>query len=480
MTKPGRDYSETLFLPKTEFPMRAGLPQKEPEILARWERIGLYEQLRNRSRGRTKFVLHDGPPYANGDVHMGTALNKILKDVVTRSQQMLGHDSNYVPGWDCHGLPIEWMIEEQYRAKGKNKDAVPIVEFRRECRAFAQHWISVQREQFKRLGGTGDWAHPYSTMDFAAEAQIARELMKFVQNGTLYRGSKPVMWSVVEQTALAEAEVEYHDYVSDQVWVKFPVQMLAAGSDIDRKLAAAAIVIWTTTPWTIPGNRAISFAPRIEYGFYEVVDAPADNWAKPGERFILADKLAADVFQQARVAEFKRLESVSANQLAMLLCQHPLKGFGGDYDFQVPLLAGDHVTDDAGTGFVHTAPGHGREDFDVWTANAAKLAERGINTVIPYTVDENGAFTDHPPAFPAPPRGFTGKRGLTAKGDKGDATDAVIEALKQAGMLIARGRLKHQYPHSWRSKKPVIFRNTPQWFIAMDKPIADTASAAKP
>jgi isoleucyl-tRNA synthetase len=474
MTDAARDYSETLFLPKTDFPMRAGLPQKEPELLARWQKLDIYKRLRTAARGRPKFVLHDGPPYANGHIHIGTALGKILKDIVVRSQQMLGYDSPYVPGWDCHGLPIEWKVEEEYRAKGKNKEDVPVIEFRAECRRFAEHWLGVQRTEFMRLGGVGDWDQYYSTMSYPAEAQIARELMKFVQNGTLYRGSKPVMWSVVEQTALAEAEVEYKDYVSDQVWVKFPVRMSAVGtSDIDRKLATAAIVIWTTTPWTIPGNRAISFSPRIEYGLYEVVDAPADNWAKPGERFILADKLAADVFQQARVAEFKRLESVSPNQLAMLLCQHPLKGFGGDYDFQVPLLAGDHVTDDAGTGFVHTAPGHGREDFEVWTANAARLAQRGINTVIPYTVDENGAFTDHAP-------GFTGKRVLTDKGEKGDANDAVIEALKQAGMLIARGRLKHQYPHSWRSKKPVIFRNTPQWFIAMDKPIADAAGAAKP
>ena len=294
-----RDYSETLFLPKTDFPMRAGLPQKEPQLLARWHQLGLYERLRAAAAGLPKFILHDGPPYANGNIHIGHALNKILKDVVTRSQQMLGFDSNYVPGWDCHGLPIEWKIEEEYRAKGKNKDAVPLVEFRRECRAFAAHWVEVQREEFKRLGVEGDWAHPYSTMDFAAEAQIAREIMKFAQNGTLYRGSKPVMWSVVEKTALAEAEVEYEDYVSDQVWVKFPVR---TSPGPNRKLAGAALVIWTTTPWTIPGNRAISYSPKIEYGLYEVVDAPAGNWAKPkGERLVLADKLAAEVFQQARV-----------------------------------------------------------------------------------------------------------------------------------------------------------------------------------
>ncbi|MEA2956723.1 MAG: isoleucyl-tRNA synthetase, partial [Alphaproteobacteria bacterium] len=469
-----RDYSETLFLPKTDFPMRAGLPQKEPQLLARWHRLGLYERLRAAAAGLPKFILHDGPPYANGNIHIGHALNKILKDVVTRSQQMLGFDSNYVPGWDCHGLPIEWKIEEEYRAKGKNKDAVPLVEFRRECRAFAAHWVEVQREEFKRLGVEGDWAHPYSTMDFAAEAQIAREIMKFAQNGTLYRGSKPVMWSVVEKTALAEAEVEYEDYVSDQVWVKFPVRMSAADtSEANRKLASAAILIWTTTPWTIPGNRAISFSQKIEYGLYEVLDAPSGNWAKPGDRFVLADKLAADVFQHARVTAFKKLDSVSVDDLAIMSCEHPLKGFAGDYGFQVPLLAGDHVTDDAGTGFVHTAPGHGREDFEVWTGNAAKLAARGINTTIPYTVDADGRFTDHAP-------GLIGKRVLTDKGDKGDANEAVIKALVDAGMLLARGRLKHQYPHSWRSKKPVIFRNTPQWFIAMDKPIADSSGKATP
>src|SRR5882757_4045027 len=367
MTDAARDYSETLFLPKTDFPMRAGLPQKEPEILARWEKLGLYERLRAAAKGRVKFVLHDGPPYANGNIHIGHALNKILKDVVTRSQQMMGSDSNYVPGWDCHGLPIEWKIEEEYRAKGRNKDAVPINEFRRECRAFAQHWIDVQRLEFKRLGVEGDWDHPYSTMDYAAEAQIARELMKFVANGTLYRGSKPVMWSVVEKTALAEAEVEYEDYTSDTVWVKFPVARAAVDSaDGDATELAfnlvnwgTSVVIWTTTPWTLPGNRAISFSPKIDYSVYRITDAPADNWAKTGDTLILADKLAADVFKQARVAGYEKLRDVPASVLAGMVASHPLQSKG--YDFDVPLLAGDHVTDDAGTGFVHTAPGHGRE-----------------------------------------------------------------------------------------------------------------------
>jgi isoleucyl-tRNA synthetase len=469
-----RDYSTTLFLPQTEFPMRAGLPQKEPEILSRWARLGIYARLREAAKGRTKFVLHDGPPYANGNIHIGTALNKILKDVVTRSQQMLGYDSNYVPGWDCHGLPIEWKIEEDYRAKGKNKDAVPINEFRAECRAFAQHWLGVQREEFKRLGVEGDWAHPYTTMSFAAEAQIARELMKFAANGTLYRGSKPVMWSVVEKTALAEAEVEYEDYTSDTIWAKFPVAF--AFGDRFKALNEAywntSIVIWTTTPWTIPGNRAISYSPKVAYSLYKVTDAAADNWAKTGDLLIMADKLAEDVFKQARVIAFERVRAVPPDDLAQLGCAHPLKGVEDSYRFIVPLLAGDHVSDDAGTGFVHTAPGHGREDFDVWTANARELEARGVNSAIPYTVDANGAFTDHAP-------GFTGRRVLTDKGEKGDANDAVIKALAAAGNIIARGRLKHQYPHSWRSKKPVIFRNTPQWFIAMDRPVADDAGNAK-
>jgi isoleucyl-tRNA synthetase len=466
-----RNYSETLFLPKTDFPMRAGLPQREPEILARWQKLGLYGRLRAAGKGRTKFVLHDGPPYANGNIHIGHALNKILKDVVTRSQQMLGFDSNYVAGWDCHGLPIEWKIEEEnYRAKGRAKpdfsSAAALVEFRQECRAFAEHWIGVQREEFERLGVVGDWSHPYTTMAFAAEAQIARELMKFAANGTLYRGSKPVMWSVVEKTALAEAEVEWENYVSDTVWVKFPVTgTMASGGEGSNELQGSSIVIWTTTPWTIPGNRAISYSPNIEYAIFEVTDAPEGNWAKKGEKLILAKKLAIEVMRQARVLAYREVRTLASGKLFPTFCSHPLRGFADDYDFEVPLLAGDHVTDDTGTGFVHTAPGHGREDFDVWVANARDLAAHGINTAIPYTVDADGRFTDQAP-------GFTGKRVLTETGEKGDANEAVIKALIDAGMLIARGRLNHEYPHSWRSKKPVIYRNTPQWFIAMDKDIA--------
>ncbi|MCJ2005715.1 isoleucine--tRNA ligase [Methylobacterium sp. J-092] len=453
----GRDYSKTLYLPQTDFPMRAGLPTREPLLLERWSTTDLYGQLRAQAAGRPKFVLHDGPPYANGNIHIGTALNKILKDVIVRSMGGLGFDANYVPGWDCHGLPIEWKIEEQYRAKGRNKDDVPVIEFRQECRTFAGHWLDVQRAEFKRLGVTGDWDHPYATMAYPAEAAIAAELIKFSMSGQLYRGSKPVMWSVVEKTALAEAEVEYEDHVSDTIFAAFPVREGAVAD-----LTDARVVIWTTTPWTMPGNRAVAYSKRVAYGLYRVTEAAEDNWAKVGQTYLLADGLAAGVFEAARVAGHERLRDVSPAELAGLTLSHPLAGRG--YDFAVPMLDGDHVTDEAGTGFVHTAPGHGREDFEVWMANGRALAERGIETRIPYTVDADGALTKDAP-------GFEGKRVLTDKGEKGDANRAVMAALQEAGTLVASGRLKHSYPHSWRSKKPVIFRNTPQWFIAMDKAV---------
>jgi isoleucyl-tRNA synthetase len=464
------DYSTTLFLPRTDFPMRAGLPQREPAILARWDAVDLYRALRRDAAGRPKYVLHDGPPYANANIHIGTGLNKILKDVVVRSFQMRGYDANYVPGWDCHGLPIEWKIEEEYRARGRNKDGVPVNEFRRQCREFAARWIKVQSEEFKRLGVVGDFDDPYTTMSFHAEARIAGELMKFAMSGQLYRGSKPVMWSVVEKTALAEAEIEYQDYQSDTVWVKFPVKRgpasLLAEHYPDKLNAykSASIVIWTTTPWTIPGNRAIAYSPNIAYGLYEVTASPEGNWAKVGERFILADSLAVEVFKTAKVEGFRKLYDAEQTELELLFASHPLAGRG--YDFKVPLLAGEHVTAEAGTGFVHTAPGHGREDFDLWTENARFLNREGIDPAIPFTVDPEGRFTSDAP-------GFEGRRVITEKGEKGDANQAVIEALVAAGMLIARGRLKHQYPHSWRSKKPVIFRNTPQWFVHMDRDIGD-------
>ncbi|CAN1487448.1 IleS Isoleucyl-tRNA synthetase [Rhabdaerophilaceae bacterium] len=463
---PSFDYSQTLFLPETGFPMRAGLPQKEPEILKRWSEIDLYARIRAASRGKPKFVLHDGPPYANGNIHIGHALNKILKDLVTRSQSMLGNDSNYVPGWDCHGLPIEWRIEEDYRAKGKAKpelnSGAAINAFRAECRAYASNWLNIQREEFKRLGVTGDWDKPYQTMTFAAEAQIAREIMKFKDNGLLYRGSKPVMWSVVEKTALAEAEIEYHDHQSDMVWVKFGVK--------DGTFEGASILIWTTTPWTLPGNRAISYSHRIPYGLYAVTANERDFGPRPGELYILADKLSDAVAGSAKIS-LKRMSDVPASALANLICTHPLAPLG--YTFDVPMLDGEHVTDDAGTGFVHTAPGHGREDFEIWmnAGTQAMLRDRKIPTEIPFTVDDDSVYTAQAP-------GFEGKRVITEKGEKGDANEAIIKALIEANALVARGRLKHQYPHSWRSKKPVIFRNTPQWFIAMDKPF--TVDPAKP
>ena len=369
------DYKDTLFLPKTDFPMRAGLPNREPGWLERWETIGVYDRLREKE-GRPSFVLHDGPPYANGHLHIGHGLNKVLKDMVVRSQQMMGKDSRYVPGWDCHGLPIEWKIEEQYRAKGKNKDDVPVVELRQECRKFAEGWIDIQREEFKRLGVTGNWDDPYLTMDFHAEAVIAGEFMKFLMNGSLYQGSKPVMWSVVEKTALAEAEVEYHDHKSHTIWVKFPVthvdltvppldeptEFEGFGQDLlAEQLEAAKVVIWTTTPWTIPQNRAICFGPDISYGLYEVTGRPEECWARIGETYILADSLADETLRAARLEPtmYRRLRDVSAAELSRLTCAHPFRGADdadGEWDFDVPMFPGDHVTDEAGTGFVHTAP----------------------------------------------------------------------------------------------------------------------------
>ncbi|MBY5869122.1 isoleucine--tRNA ligase [Rhizobium leguminosarum] len=468
------DYSKTLYLPETDFPMRAGLPQKEPELVARWQQMDLYKKLRAAAAGREKFVLHDGPPYANGNIHIGHALNKILKDVITRSFQMRGYDSNYVPGWDCHGLPIEWKIEEEnYRAKGKAKpdltEPTAMIEFRRECRAYAEKWINIQGSEFQRLGIVGDFENPYLTMNFHAEARIAGELLKIARSGQLYRGSKPIMWSVVERTALAEAEVEYQDYESDTIWVKFPVEHFQAKAKVvdDRFqhpewfVGDVSVVIWTTTPWTIPGNRAIAYSPRVSYGLYEVTAAENDFGPRPGEKLIFADKLAEESFAKAKL-QYKRLADVTADDLAGISCSHPFKGLEGGYEFAVPLLDGDHVTDDAGTGFVHTAPSHGREDFDAWTSAARMIEARGIETKIPFPVDDGGFYTADAP-------GFEGARVIDDNGKKGDANDRVIRELIARKALFARGRLKHQYPHSWRSKKPVIFRNTPQWFVYMDK-----------
>ncbi|SIQ03965.1 Isoleucyl-tRNA synthetase [Rhizobium sp. RU33A] len=457
------DYSKTLYLPETEFPMRAGLPQKEPEMAAKWKEMGLYKRLRASAAGREKFVLHDGPPYANGNIHIGHALNKVLKDVITRSFQMRGFDSNYVPGWDCHGLPIEWKIEEKYREKGKDKNEVPVNEFRKECREFAQGWINIQSDEFRRLGIEGDFDNPYTTMAFHSEARIAGELLKIAMSGQLYRGSKPIMWSVVERTALAEAEVEYAEVESDTIWVKFPVVEGAAD------LKSAAVVIWTTTPWTIPGNRAISYSSKIEYGLYEITEATNDFGPQPGEKLIFAKRLAEDAATKAKVT-FKLVRDVTGAELGAITCAHPLADLG--YTFAVPMLDGDHVTDDAGTGFVHTAPSHGREDFEAWMANVRQLEARGIDVKIPFPVDDAGFYTEDAPGFGPSAEGGAA-RVLDDNGKKGDANKRVMDALIKANNLFARGRIKHEYPHSWRSKKPVIFRNTPQWFVYMDKDLAD-------
>jgi isoleucyl-tRNA synthetase len=460
------DYSATLFLPETQFPMRAGLPQREPDWLKRWEDMDIYGRQRAAGQGKPIFTLHDGPPYANGNIHIGHALNKILKDLVSRSKTMLGYNSAYVPGWDCHGLPIEWKVEEQYRAKGKNKDDVEINEFRGECRTFAQFWVDTQREEFKRLGVVGDWSHPYLTMSFDAEAQIARELMKVAASGQLYRGSKPVMWSVVERTALAEAEIEYADYESDTIWVKFPIKFVVRSGEQMTDLLGAYIVIWTTTPWTIPGNRAISYSSRLAYGLYEVVARENDFGPTVGERFVLADKLAGEAAAKAKLTT-NRLRTVTSAELENIGCRHPLEGLADGYHFSVPMLDGDHVTDDAGTGFVHTAPGHGVDDFEIWMS---KARFKGVDTAIPFTVDDAGFLTKDAPGF-GPDADGGAARVLDDKGNKGDANKRVIEALIAHGNLFARGRIKHQYAHSWRSKKPIIYRNTPQWFVYMDRDI---------
>jgi isoleucyl-tRNA synthetase len=444
------DYRPTVFLPKTDFPMRGDLPNREPAILARWQAMGLYRRLRETAAGREKFVLHDGPPYANGDLHIGHALNKILKDVVTRTQQMLGKDAPYVPGWDCHGLPIEWIVEEQYRAKKQSKDSVPIAQFRAECRAFAEHWIGEQKAQFQRLGVIGDWDDPYTTMAYSAEAQIVREIGKFLCNGGLYKGAKPVLWSVVEQTALAEAEVEYQDHRSTTVWVRFPIEHAARPS-----LRHAAAVIWTTTPWTLPGNRAIAFSPDLEYAVIQV-DAVGDNSravppadGRPGEKFLVALPLIDEFCARARIEAHTVIDLFPGDALSGVIARHPLGGQG--YDFPVPLLAAGFVAADQGTGLVHIAPGHGSDDWELGQANGLP---------VPDSVGPDGVYL---PAVPL----FAGRSVYTADGKPGDANEAVIAAVAATGGLVARGNLVHSYPHSWRSKAPLIFRNTPQWFISM-------------
>ncbi|MBI1253941.1 MAG: isoleucine--tRNA ligase [Hyphomonas sp.] len=450
-----RDYRETLFLPKTEFPMRAGLPKAEPEWIRRWDEMGLYAKLRTSAQGRRPFILHDGPPYANGHIHLGTALNKIIKDIIVRSHQMQGFDASYLPGWDCHGLPIEWKVEEEFRSKNRPKDSVPADEFRAACRAYAEHWVKVQGKEFRSLGIEGEWDNPYLTMAFESEAMIVSEFLDMAMKGGLVRGAKPIMWSPVERTALAEAEVEYHDRKVPVVWVKFPVK----GADHQ-------VVIWTTTPWTIPANQAVSFNPQIAYGLYEVTEVMTQAelgfapYVKAGDRIVVADKLAADVLASAKAKAFNRLSD--ANPAGSVL-QHPLHAISPFFQHAIPMLAGDHVTDDAGTGFVHTAPAHGEDDFNVWLATGQTAQE------IRQIVDPDGRYTDD---VPEPLKGLdiivtSGKK----RGEAGKANNEVIRLLAESGNLLARGITTIRDAHSWRSKAPVIRRATPQWFIAMDKPV---------
>ncbi|WP_373474871.1 isoleucine--tRNA ligase [Sphingorhabdus sp.] len=483
MTEPV-DYRDTVFLPKTDFPMKAGLPQKEPVILARWQEQRLYEELRNRRRGREKFILHDGPPYANGDMHIGHALNHILKDTVVRTQTLLGKDAPYVPGWDCHGLPIEWKVEEQYRKKKLNKDEVPAVEFRAECRAYAQGWVDTQREQLKRLGINGDWDNPYLTMDFQAESTIVSELLKFAESGQLYRGAKPVMWSPVEKTALAEAEVEYEDITSTQIDVAFEI----VESPI-AELVGAHAVIWTTTPWTIPVNQALAYGPDVEYGaftiewelndpkrtqeHFEALDRHfgivAENANAEPTKFIMAlalfeafearVDLAAKRFNEEQlglenaVAIVLQQNRFKGSDLAGTMVRHPMHHLGGFFAKPRPMLAGDFVTTDSGTGLVHMSPDHGEDDFDLCKAN-------GIDPV--FAVEGDGKYRAD--------WLWLGGEGSVIN-PKFNAPDGPIcTALREAGgLLAASADYKHSYPHSWRSKAKVIYRCTPQWFVSMDK-----------
>jgi len=450
------DYKDTIFLPQTDFPMRAGLPRKEPELLARWAEMDLYTRQRAESEGRPPFILHDGPPYANGHLHIGHALNKILKDVISRSQQMIGRDSNYVPGWDCHGLPIEWKIEEQYRAAGRNKDEVPIPEFRKECREFAEHWVGVQSEEFQRLGVIGNWDDPYTTMAHHAEAQIAREIAKFAMNGGLYRGARPVLWSVVEKTALADAEVEYEDHVSHSIYVRFP--LLTAS---DPALEGAAIVIWTTTPWTIPGNRAIAVGADLDYVRVRVSAVGENSRAVVGDELVVAETLRAAAFADMGIEAAVEVARLKGGAIKGSVCAHPLHGQGFEHD--VPVFEAGFVTTEQGTGFVHIAPSHGEDDFYLGR-------EHGLP--VPDMVDAEGRYFEHVPLF-------AGMAVLTSDGEEGEANGAVMSALEGENALLGRRKLTHSYPHSWRSKAPLIFRNTSQWFISMDtNDLRDKALAA--
>jgi len=420
-------------LPKTAFSMKANLPAREPEILKYWDEISLYKELRNSRKGNEKFILHDGPPYANGNIHMGTALNKILKDIIVKFHQMDGKDSVYVPGWDCHGLPIEWKIEEQYKKNKKNKNEVPIVEFRKECRSFAEKWIEIHKTQFKRLGVVGDWDNYYSTMSFDAEAQIVRELGKFLKEGSLYKGFKPVLWSTVEKTALADAEVEYQDHKSDTIYAAFTVK----SSNI-KELVDNDIVIWTTTPWTIPANKALAYNESLDYLLIQI-----ENGIFKDKKIVVAAALLESVLKDCNISNFKKIKEFKGKELKNTICNHPFLELG--YDFEIPMLEARFVTTEQGTGIVHCAPSHGPDDFNLCLNNGIKAIE---------TVDGDGKYTKNVPLF----------EGLHIF----KSNSIVIEKLKEQKKLLANGELVHSYPHSWRSKAPLVHRATPQWFISMD------------
>ncbi|WP_327754225.1 isoleucine--tRNA ligase [Sphingobium sp. SJ10-10] len=442
-----KDYKSTVFLPVTDFPMKAGLAQKEPAILARWEEMDLYGKLRERRKGRERFILHDGPPYANGDIHMGHAMNKVLKDIIVRSQSLLGKDAPYVPGWDCHGLPIEWKIEEEYRKKKQNKDEVPPQEFRAECRAYADKWVGVQKEQFKRLGVMGDWDDPYLTMKFDAEATIVGELLKFAESGQLYRGAKPVMWSPVEKTALAEAEVEYEDIVSTQIDVAFEIVEAPNAPELQQAIDAGVkhyAAIWTTTPWTIPVNQALAFGPNVDYAIYELAD---------GRRVIMAMAPTITAAALARMGETENCKGLLKGSLEGAVARHPMHALGGFFAKPRPFLAGDFVTTDAGTGLVHMAPDHGEDDFALCKAN-------GINPV--FAVENDGKYRED--------WLWLGGQGSVINPKFVSKDGPICTDLREAGgLLAASDDFKHSYPHSWRSKAKIIFRCTPQWFIPMDQ-----------
>jgi isoleucyl-tRNA synthetase len=446
-----KDWRSTVFLPKTDFPMKAGLPQKEPLIQAKWQEGDLYAQIRAHRAGREKFILHDGPPYANGDMHIGHALNHILKDMVVRTQTLLGKDAPYVPGWDCHGLPIEWKVEEQYRKKKLNKDEVPVKEFRAECRAYAQHWVDTQREQLKRLGIGGHWDKPYLTMNFEAEGTIVSELYKFATSGQLYRGAKPVMWSPVEKTALAEAEIEYEDITSTQIDVAFEI----VESPIPELVGALAVV-WTTTPWTIPVNQAIAYGPEVEYALFEL----------DGRKVLVAEKLVTDFWLRAGLKREGGLvteastapdtyKRIAGTKLAGSIARHPMHKLGGFFAKPRPFLPGDFVTTDSGTGLVHMSPDHGEDDFELCKAN-------GIDPV--FAVEGDGKYRED--------WLWLGGQGSVIN-PKFNAPDGPINNdLREAGALLAASfDYQHSYPHSWRSKAKIIYRCTPQWFVAMDRPL---------